>query len=152
MLQPLGLISSLRIHLGRTASRDHAFVGIESDDRNGLYLGAIERQHALLVLQQNRALLRKGSGNFESAFHIDHALLRGVVHNAAEEFGTQDAAHMLIELSHRDFARLHCRFKLGAEEVVERLFIVESGVRGFHRAVGSSPVGEHEARDTSSFL
>ncbi len=118
---------------------------MRADDGNGVHSGAIDRQHAILVLEQNDALLRDAARGGKAALHIDHALLGWEVEEPGEKHGAQDAVHVVIQLRHGDFARLDRLLELFAVEVVHRLLIIEAGCRGFDRAVRSTPVRDHEA-------
>ena len=105
---------------------------------------------ATLVLEQNDTLLRDAARGGKAALHIDHALLGWEVEEPGLKHGTQNAVHVVIQLRHGDLARLDRLLELFAVEVVHRLLIVEAGCRGFDRAVGSAPVGDHKAFEVPS--
>ena len=67
-------------------------------------LVAVERQNAVVVLEQDHALLGDRAGGLKTAFDIDDALLNRMIDDAAEELGTQNSMHVLIQFRLRDLA------------------------------------------------
>src|SRR5713101_5254592 len=124
MLLPLRTRASRWIDLCRPAAGNHAGIGMRADNRDGMDFRAIEREHAVFIFEQHRALLGETARCFKAALHIHNALLRGVVDDPAGKFGTQDASYMVVELGGRDLARLYGFFELFPEKLVERFFIV----------------------------
>ena len=100
---------------------------MRANDRDGVNLSRIERQHGVLVLEQNDALLLDLPRNRKPGEWIDHTALAGMIDHAGGEHGAQDAVYMLVQFSHRNLACLNRGLVGLAEENRARLFIIESG-------------------------
>src|SRR5437588_8494007 len=59
---------------------------------------------------------------------------------------------MVVDLSHRDFACLNGFLEFVSEEIIERLFMVQSSSGGLHGAVRSTPVGQHETLESPTLF
>src|SRR5258708_39633001 len=92
-------VASRGANLGCPSARDHADVGVPADHRNAGNLGNIERELRVLISEQYDALFRDLLRDFETGFHIYHALLRGIINNTARKHRPQYAVNMLIQLS-----------------------------------------------------
>src|SRR5689334_13781860 len=75
-----------------------------------------------------------------------------MIDEAGGEFGAKNAAGVVVDFRHGDFAGLHGFFQFGAEEIVERLFVVETGGGSFFGAVCATPIGDDKALEAPLFL
>src|SRR5690349_16582892 len=75
-----------------------------------------------------------------------------MIDEAGGEFGAKNAARVVVDFGHGNFAGLDGFLQLGAEEIVQRFFVIETGGGGFFSAVCAAPVGEDKSFETPLFL
>jgi hypothetical protein len=138
--------------LRRATAGKHAYVGRRSDDGDGLDGRGAQRQLAVGILEQNRALLRHAPRHFEAAKDVDHLGGRPVVKEPDREFGPQNAVDHLVEARHGHFAALHGLLERIREIGIARHLDVESGEGRFHRAVRRAPIRQDESFETGGLL
>ena len=123
MFLPFRWRPARRVHLGRSAARDHSHIRVRPNDCNRIYIRRIHRQHAI-ILQQHRTLFGDAPRRFKPAFHIHHALLHGMIYNAARKLRTQHSSRMVVQLCHRNFTVSHGLLQLVAIKFIFRLLVV----------------------------
>ncbi len=87
-----------RIYLSRSPAGEHAHISMPANDRDTVNLRGIDWEHAVVILQENDALLFYAPRNLKSLPNIHNALPRRIVDNSGQELRIQNAPRMVVNL------------------------------------------------------
>src|ERR1700739_189289 len=98
---------------------------MRADHRDRLQPRGTQRQYCLLVLQQNDASLFDLARGLEPGKGIDDAALPWMINDTGCKHRTQDAMHMFIEFSLRNFACVERILEALLVKKSARLFVIK---------------------------
>ena len=145
--QATNRVAAGRIDLRRAATRENTRVRVTADHRHPLQAGC-ERQDAI-VLQENDAFFGVRARDLGVLREVDGRGCHGGVDGAELEQRARDAPHHVVEA-----CLWHLTVLDRGSELIQPLivascahsgFLIQAGVRVFHRVVLRAPVGHHLA-------
>ena len=100
---------------------------MRSDHRNRLQLCGIQRQHCLLIFEENDAAFFNLARCLESCEGIDNAALPRMIDSAHSKHRSQDATYVIVELALRNLACIESILEALLVKESARLFVIEAG-------------------------